>query len=93
MKDEVIAYHLIISGKVQGVFYRKSAAKKAMQLALVGWVQNKTDGSVEIEVQGGINDVKEFIDWCTKGPEYAIVEGIQQQQIEHKSHSQFRIIR
>ncbi len=55
MVDGVIAYHLIISGKVQGVFFRKSAAKKAMQLAIVGWVKNQAGGSVEIKVQGGIN--------------------------------------
>lgn len=93
MVDGVIAYHLILSGKVQGVFFRKSAAKKAMQLAIVGWVKNQAGGSVEIKVQGGINEVTEFVDWCTKGPEYAVVAGIEQQQIELKSYSEFRIIR
>jgi acylphosphatase len=93
LNQTTISYHIIVTGKVQGVFFRRSAAKKANQLALGGWVKNNPNGSVEIEVEGGIIEVTEFVDWCRKGPEYAIVTGIEQKESALKSYSQFRIIR
>lgn len=65
--------HLLIKGKVQGVFYRASAKDVAEQLNLSGWIRNTKDGNVETMVTGDADLVKEFIGWCNKGPSRAEV--------------------
>ncbi len=71
------AVHLLISGKVQGVFYRATAAQLAQKLGLSGWVRNLPDGRVEAFVQGEEDGVEEFVRWCWKGPPAARVLDIQ----------------
>ena len=68
--------HLIISGKVQGVFYRASAKEQADKLNLTGWVRNLPDDSVEIQVEGQKENIKDFLDWCYVGPPNAVVSNI-----------------
>ena len=65
--------HLIISGRVQGVFYRASTCDKALQLNLTGWVRNCADGSVEAVVEGPEEQVNALISWCKQGPTHAHV--------------------
>lgn len=67
-------YQVIISGRVQGVFFRASAADKARHLGLKGFVRNERNGSVYIEVEGNETDLKEYIEWCRIGPPAARVE-------------------
>lgn len=66
----------IVEGKVQGVYYRASAAKKANALGLTGWVQNLDNGSVEIFAQGAPEAISEFLVWCRKGPVLARVVNV-----------------
>lgn len=68
--------HLMISGKVQGVFYRASAKEKALELALSGWIKNTPDGSVEATVSGSDEAVQQFVDWCRQGPPRAEVSQV-----------------
>jgi acylphosphatase len=68
--------HLLISGKVQGVFYRATAKEKALALNLNGWIKNTTDGNVEAVVSGDEAAVKAFVDWCRQGPDRAEVEHV-----------------
>lgn len=65
--------HLIISGKVQGVFYRASAKKVARQLEITGWIKNIKGGQVEALITGAPASVKKFIDWAGTGPDKAEV--------------------
>ncbi len=58
---------LKVYGRVQGVFYRDSARRKARKLNLSGWIKNKPDGTVEILAQGEEKALKSFIDWCYNG--------------------------
>ena len=60
--------HLIISGKVQGVFYRASCEEVAQSLGLKGWVCNLPTGQVEVLAQGEKEKVEKLITWCKKGP-------------------------
>jgi len=60
--------HVIISGRVQGVWFRASAKQTAEQLGLTGWVRNTADGNVEAIFEGEEDIVKEMIDWCHCGP-------------------------
>ena len=65
---------LKIIGKVQGVFFRAEAAKKALELGVTGWVRNTAEGHVEAVVQGEENSLLKFYEWCEKGPERALVK-------------------
>ncbi|GGB61821.1 acylphosphatase [Lentibacillus populi] len=53
--------HIIVSGRVQGVGFRYAARQAALEHNLVGWVQNKADGTVELEIAGKETDVNRFL--------------------------------
>ncbi len=69
--------HILVSGKVQGVFFRVSAQKKAIQLALLGIVKNLPDGRVDIIAEGENEALNEFIAWCQEGSFAAKVDDVQ----------------
>ena len=83
----VVRFHLFISGRVQGVFYRRDARREAMRLGLTGWVRNLPDRRVEVMVEGEDVRVEEFIRWCWEGPAMAIVRGIE--KIEESPTGEF----
>lgn len=58
---------MIVCGHVQGVGFRYSVQQKAIECHLTGWVQNKFDGTVEIEVEGDENKIDEFITQVKNG--------------------------
>ena len=72
-----VRVHLYISGRVQGVFYRRNAMQEAKGLGLTGWVRNLPDRRVEAVAEGAEGDVEDFIRWCQKGPPLAIVRGVE----------------
>ncbi len=67
------AVHLVISGRVQGVFYRYTAQKVATRLGVRGWVKNLPNGRVEIIAVGNSAEIETFIAWCQEGPPGAVV--------------------
>lgn len=68
---------LIISGQVQGVFYRGSAQQEALRLGLTGQVRNLRDGSVEAVVEGPTDRIEAFVTWCRRGPPASQVDDVQ----------------
>ena len=70
---ETIRAHLIIEGRVQGVWFRDSTRNEATRLNLTGWVKNRFDGSVELVAEGSQEEVKKVIEWCHHGPPAARV--------------------
>lgn len=68
--------HLLITGLVQGVAFRQSAAFEAERLGVSGWVRNLPDGRVEAEVEGERSKVEVFSRWCEHGPRGAAVEWV-----------------
>lgn len=66
--------HLLISGEVQGVFFRANTRKVASELGVYGWVRNTPNGMVEILAEGRKPLLDRFIEFCRKGPEGARVE-------------------
>ena len=71
-----IRAHIIISGRVHGVGFRANARRMAIRLMITGWVRNLPDGSVEALAEGEEKAVKEFVNWCRKGPSLANVSDI-----------------
>jgi acylphosphatase len=74
--DDKTRARLVIEGKVQGVWFRDSARRKANELGVYGWVKNRYDGAVEVLAEGNGDAVDELIDWCHKGPSRAIVRHV-----------------
>jgi acylphosphatase len=72
----VIRADVMVSGRVQGVFYRASAQQEAMRLSLVGEIRNLPDGRVEAVVEGPKERIEEFVEWCRRGPPAADVEHV-----------------
>ena len=68
--------HLIISGKVQGVWYRASTREQALKLNLTGWIRNRDSGDVEAIVEGEKVAIQKLISWCSTGPPLAEVKNI-----------------
>lgn len=85
--------HLLIKGKVQGVFYRSTARKIAGKLNLAGWIKNTKDGNVEAIATGDQEQLQEFINWCKKGTEKAEVEDIIITQETETPFKGFEIVR
>lgn len=73
----VVARHLMILGRVQGVFYRNWTVDTASSLGLAGWVRNRMDGSVEALVQGEADMVDRFVTLAQDGPPAAKVARIE----------------
>lgn len=74
--SELVQANVIITGQVQGVFYRASAFEEAQRLGLVGWVRNVPDGHVEAVVEGPRPHVEDFVAWCRRGPPAAQVSDV-----------------
>lgn len=83
------ARHLIIRGRVQGVFYRDWTVETARRLGLAGWVRNQTDGTVEAHIEGEAGAVERMIAAMHEGPPRAEVEGIDNSPVEAESLDEF----
>jgi len=68
---------MIISGDVQGVFYRHFAKQEADRSELSGWCRNEADGSVYIVIEGEEKKVDHFVSWAKNGSELATVENVE----------------
>jgi acylphosphatase len=69
--------HVIIRGRVQGVFFRMETRRAAERCGVFGWVKNRADGAVEAVFEGDKKSVDAIIDWCRRGPRHAVVDGIE----------------
>jgi acylphosphatase len=69
--------HVLISGYVQGVFFRETTERRAESLNVVGWVRNREDGRVEAVFEGKEQDVKKMVEFCRRGPPRATVTNIE----------------
>lgn len=66
---------MIVSGRVQGVFYRDGCRRTASGLGVRGWVRNRGDGTVEVVAEGSRAAVGGLLEWCRQGPSRAHVTG------------------
>lgn len=83
--------HCIVSGKVQGVFYRANVQDKARQLGLTGWVRNLASGEVELTAYGHQEELDEFAAWLWRGPLEAEVKHVAVNQVAYQETLDFMI--
>ncbi len=77
--------HILVSGRVQGVFFRDSTKRKAKSLGVKGFVRNLENGEVEIFAEGEEDKLKELSSWCDYGPPLARVK---EKRVEWKKYEE-----
>jgi acylphosphatase len=84
---------MVISGRVQGVYFRASAQREARQLGVTGYIRNRPDGSVEIIAEGEEDLIKGLSLWVQKGPTTARVDKVETRWRSYTGEfSDFRIL-
>jgi len=73
----VTRVHILISGKVQGVFFRQAMKVTSIKNSVYGSVQNLNDGRVEAILEGDADNVNTVIEWCYNGPANSRVESVE----------------
>lgn len=86
-----ICKHCLITGKVQGVFYRQTAQEKAKALGLTGWVRNLPNGSVECLICGDEDAVQSLCDWLWLGSDAASVTDVKVSEHDLEAYQDFTI--
>ena len=69
--------HVVVSGRVQGVWFRGSAQAEARARGVTGWIRNRSDETVEALLEGEEPDVRAVVDWCRRGPPGARVDVVE----------------
>ena len=72
----MVRYRVLVSGRVQGVFFRDTCQRLAIEHGVAGWVCNLPDGRVEAVFEGLADDVAPLIEWARRGPRLAVVENV-----------------
>lgn len=87
-----ICIHCIVTGLVQGVWYRANTQRRARALGLKGWVRNLSDGSVEVLICGEKAQVDELREWLYQGPAGAKVSNVEHKLHAWEEHEDFIIV-
>ncbi|QIG80016.1 acylphosphatase [Stakelama tenebrarum] len=85
----MIARHVFVSGRVQGVFFRDWTVETARALGLTGWVRNLSDGRVEVVAQGDENAMNRLLEKCREGSEAARVDKLDVSPAEPQDFTSF----
>jgi acylphosphatase len=73
---EKARYHVVVSGKVQGVCFRMETKRVAESYSVSGWVRNNRNSTVEAVFEGEKSDVASVVEWCKKGPSHSNVSKV-----------------
>jgi acylphosphatase len=84
--------HVVVSGHVQGVFFRTTCAREAKARGVAGWIRNRDDGSVEASFEGGADVVAAMVSWCRRGPSRASVTDIDARDEAQTGERGFRVM-
>jgi acylphosphatase len=87
----VVRYRVLISGRVQGVFFRDTCQRLALDHGVNGWVRNLPDGRVEAVFEGPPGQVEHLVDWSRRGPARAVVADVAVQAEQPEGLSTFQI--
>ena len=89
--NDLVGRSILVSGKVQGVFYRASTAEEAKRIGLTGSVKNLVTGEVLIEVFGTREQLEDLIAWCKQGPSLSKVDEVIVNEIPFRKEDVFRV--
>ena len=81
MSTPHVARRVVVTGRVQGVFFRTSCHDEARRLGVAGWVRNTSAGSVEVWAEGPRAQVDELVQWCRHGSGSAEVAGVEVDEV------------
>jgi acylphosphatase len=82
---------VVVSGRVQGVWFRDSCQEEARALGVRGFVRNRADGTVEGEFEGPEPAVERMVAWCHHGPPRARVDAVRTERIATVGGPGFRV--
>jgi len=84
-----ICLRCVVSGEVQGVFYRATTQRKARELGVMGWAKNRADGSVEVLACGEEAAVHVLADWLWQGSPPSNVTGVTSEEVTYQPLTTF----
>jgi acylphosphatase len=82
---------VVVSGRVQGVWFRDSCREQARAERLAGFARNRADGRVEIELEGPEPAVDRVVAWCRTGPPRARVDAVDVERVAPRGEAGFRV--
>ncbi|WP_208869845.1 acylphosphatase [Streptomyces lydicus] len=88
----MIRRRVVVSGNVQGVFFRDSCRRTASGLGVAGWVRNLPDGTVEAVFEGEPDAVQRMVEWAHEGPPMAHVEAVSVHEEEPEGRRDFETL-
>jgi acylphosphatase len=88
---EVVGRRVVVSGRVQGVFFRDTCARLAREAGVRGWVRNRWDGRVEAWFEGAPEAVERLVGWCREGPRHALVTAVEVSEEVPTGEADFRV--
>ena len=88
---DVARVRVVVTGRVQGVFFRDSCRERARAEAVAGWVRNRDDGAVEAEFEGPRAAVDRMVAWCREGPARARVDAVDVTEVTTLGERGFRV--
>jgi acylphosphatase len=91
MPPDTIRRRLVVHGRVQGVFYRDSTREAARNEGVAGWAANRSDGSVEVVLEGPPDAVESVVGYCRRGPSSADVHSVDEHEEPPEGLSGFQI--
>ena len=89
---EVIQKHVVVTGRVQGVFFRAYTKDAAEKYMITGWVRNKRDGTVEAVIKGEKDNIQQMMQWFHTGsPASSVNDVIVEDQNDPSDFTRFEI--
>jgi acylphosphatase len=89
--SQPIARDVVVTGRVQGVFFRDRTQREAYRLGVAGWVRNREDGAVEARLEGPPDAVAALVRWCRHGPRHAHVVDVRVTDVEPEGLEGFSV--
>ena len=86
-----VARHVVVHGRVQGVFFREATRRRAYRAGVAGWVRNNDDGSVEAWFEGEPDDVEVMVNFAGIGPSGAYVDRVDVDEVEPEDLRGFEV--
>lgn len=87
----MVRRRVLISGRVQGVWFRETCRREAEAHGVAGSVANRTDGRVEAVFEGERGAVEALVSWCGRGPSSAVVTSVEVHEEQPQGERGFRV--